>query len=251
MTTTPETNFPEITIAHQRLRPWMKASVIAISERIRELKNKRKKPADLTKDAPWSGHVSGLDSLRDDARILNIAYGLVRGHKYEQIEQKTHPEHGLARSYLVSRVKELLDMQTKLYVAVNPHLGLTPEQVAVQAGHAVAQFMVDNTPSPWINGTLMYIDMPSLFGSASGDHEASLLRLEAEDPTGRWSWFNEPDVDNKPTAVAIWSPNGERELRLHRAPRMKLSQDAPVLPKNEPLVAVNQPSMMARLMGRA
>jgi hypothetical protein len=75
--------------------------------------------------------------------------------------------------------------------------------------------------------------MPSLFGAASGDHEASLTALEAADPTGCWSWFNEPDLGGRVTAVAIWSPNGERELRLDRAPRLKIQPVALLANRSE------------------
>jgi hypothetical protein len=223
---TTQSPFPTITPIHHRLRPWLKASVVATTALIHEMKGKRKRPQGLAKDASWSGHVPGLDGLRWDARALNIAYGLVRGRAYKQIEPKIgkgdfHSEEACI-AHVADAVARLLSTQTKLYVAINPHLNMTAEQKMVQGAHAVAEFMVDNTPSPWLNGTLVFIDMPSLFGTASGDHEGSLTAHEAADPTGRWSYFCEPDLGGKVTAVAIWSPNGERELRLDRAPRLQI-----------------------------
>lgn len=213
--------FPEITPNHRRLRPWMKASVKAITARIHEMKGKRKRPADVAKDAPWTGHVPGLPSLRWEARILTVAYGLVRGRTYAQIEAKTKSESPELR-HLADQVEELLNTQAKLYVAINPYLGMTPEQKMVQGAHVAAQFVFEHPDTPWTNGTMMVVDAPSLFGRQSDDHLATIVGQANADPTGQWSWFCEPDFGGRVTAVAIWSPAGEDELRLAHAPRLQI-----------------------------
>ena len=47
----------------------------------------------------------------------------------------------------------------KLYVLIDSGLG--PAQKAVQAGHAVAEYLLNN-PNQWKNETLVYLDCPDL-----------------------------------------------------------------------------------------
>lgn len=83
----------------------------------------------------------------------------------------------------------------RLYVLVRSDLPKNYQ--SVQAGHAVAQFMIDY-PGCWQNETLIY------------------LRVKDEDELGNWnqrfgeigvnqSPFQEPDLDNEMTALAVGS----------------------------------------------
>lgn len=80
----------------------------------------------------------------------------------------------------------------KLYVLVRADL--SKSQQAVQAGHAVAEFMIEH-PEVWKNGTLVYLKVPK------PELEVWYRQLR-EDNTIRMSWFNEPDIDWEMTAVA-------------------------------------------------
>jgi hypothetical protein len=85
----------------------------------------------------------------------------------------------------------------KLYVLVDA--GLSKSQQAVQSGHAVAEYLLENPNTEWDNGTLVYLKTPIL--------ETFLYKAEAI--------FQEPDLDNKITAIAFLAeeaPLGEFRL---------------------------------------
>jgi len=84
-------------------------------------------------------------------------------------------------------------MNKKLFVIVRKDLSTS--QQAVQAGHAVAEFLLCGPKTNWKNGTLVYLGVKGLY------------QLE------RWIWklnergvpivvFREPDIRNEPTAIA-------------------------------------------------
>lgn len=81
----------------------------------------------------------------------------------------------------------------KLYVLIRNDLSLA--YGAVQGGHAVAQFLLDNPISSWKNHTLVYVSVAKekfkwfLW-------EADMLGLSS-------SKFYEPDIGNELTAVAV------------------------------------------------
>jgi hypothetical protein len=83
-------------------------------------------------------------------------------------------------------------MSPRLYVLVRKDLA--PSYRAVQAGHAVAEWLLHN--QSWKNGTLIYLGVPSEF---------SLYRwadkLDRKDI--RWVGFREPDIGNQLTAIAV------------------------------------------------
>ena len=72
----------------------------------------------------------------------------------------------------------------KLYVIVRSNL--SKSQQAVQAGHAVAQFLLENRETEWSNGTLVYLKSRSLRPYLRRKHTA----------------FFEPDIGNEMTAIA-------------------------------------------------
>lgn len=87
----------------------------------------------------------------------------------------------------------------KLYVIVRRDL--SKSQQAVQAGHAVAQFLIDLPDSGWTNGTLVYLKGPS-------GHEEMMNFFEGiRKIEPRWHMpFYEPDLDDEITALAVLEP---------------------------------------------
>lgn len=98
-------------------------------------------------------------------------------------------------------------MDEKLYVLIREDLTL-PQQ-AVQAGHAVAEYLLRGPKSTWSNGTLVY------------------LKVQDKERLRRWSRklgdrgipfavFKEPDLDNTMTALAAVTSNPKifQSLRL-------------------------------------
>ncbi len=81
----------------------------------------------------------------------------------------------------------------KLYVIVRKDLSIS--QRAVQAGHAVAEFLLHSSSSRWSNGTLIYLGVKGL--------------RQLENIKQKFQWddipyieFREPDLNNEITALA-------------------------------------------------
>ena len=75
---------------------------------------------------------------------------------------------------------------------------------AVQAGHAVAQFMIDHPDSDWQNSYLIYVTVPDL----------KMLELWQETLETRClplSIFREPDIGDEITAIACY-PSSSKVL---------------------------------------
>lgn len=83
----------------------------------------------------------------------------------------------------------------KLYVLVR--LDLEKSSPAVQAGHAVAEFMLKNPDSKWRNSYLIYLGVKNL-----DRLEQIVWRLEKERDIIK---FHEPDLNDQLTAIAIES----------------------------------------------
>lgn len=86
----------------------------------------------------------------------------------------------------------------KLYVLVRDDLP-SKSYKAVQAGHAVAQFMLEHR-GVWSNEYLIYLKV---------DSEDKLKQIQKElkeDEYKHISLFQEPDMDNAATAMAISGP---------------------------------------------
>lgn len=91
-------------------------------------------------------------------------------------------------------------MSLKMYVLVRKDL--VPSYAAVQAGHALAQYIIENPDlvgtgidSNWHNGTLIYLaveDENDLINWASIMYENDII----------YSEFVEPDIGDEVTAVA-------------------------------------------------
>ena len=86
----------------------------------------------------------------------------------------------------------------KLYVIVRDDL--TPSQKAVQAGHAVAEWLLKYPDSIWKNDTLVYLKVPNKI------HLLNVMADMWEIPNQSTAFF-EPDLDNEITAVACLGRN--------------------------------------------
>lgn len=81
----------------------------------------------------------------------------------------------------------------KLYVIVRKDLSIS--QRAVQAGHAVAEFLLRGPFSRWKNGTLIYLGVKGL-------NQLENLKLKLTDNGISYAEFREPDIGNEVTAIA-------------------------------------------------
>lgn len=81
----------------------------------------------------------------------------------------------------------------KLYVLVRGDL--TRAQQAIQAGHAVAEFLLEYPDAPWDNGTLIYLKVKDL-------KELEYWFNQMIKAYVRISWFQEPNLNLECTAIA-------------------------------------------------
>lgn len=79
-------------------------------------------------------------------------------------------------------------MLLKLFVLVRKDL--SKSQQAVQAGHAIAQYLIEHPDTEWGNGTLVLLRVPF----ESFDYWQKTI--------GKYSIFREPDIGNEMTAIA-------------------------------------------------
>ena len=87
----------------------------------------------------------------------------------------------------------------KLYVLVRSDL--SKSQQAVQAGHAVAEFLLFHKDTEWKNGILVYLRSPGDW-DLYNNIEGALKKGAPYMP------FYEPDIDNEITALAILGTDG-------------------------------------------
>ena len=91
----------------------------------------------------------------------------------------------------------------KMYVLVRNDL--SNSQKAVQAGHALAQYLFERPDTQWDNGTLVYLRVRN---------EQELIEWQTK-IGNRSVCFREPDLSNEVTAIAVVSDGrGLEELRL-------------------------------------
>lgn len=83
---------------------------------------------------------------------------------------------------------------TRLYVLVRKDLRCS--SMAVQAGHAVAQYCIDNPQSKWNNAYLIYLKVRDI-------EELNYYKTIAHSNNYQMSEFYEPDIENEMTAIAI------------------------------------------------
>ena len=144
------------------------------------------------------GYVPGLSQAQYLFRHKHIAYCLMRGRTMEQIENSNRIGNAPDMKF-VEWIMESMKSESsaKLYVVVQSDL--SKAQQAVQAGHAVAEFLKTNPNTLWSNGTLVYLkqkDLNWLYGIKNYE----------------WAEFREPDLGNQVTAVAAFGPDVSQRL---------------------------------------
>jgi hypothetical protein len=173
----------------------MKQELKSLAKEIREKKNLRSKEN--------NGFVPALFELRIAFRHKHVAYCLARGRTLEQVDSGKHLNMDYV-NWVLASMKE--DSKEKLYVVVNDKL--SPSQQAVQAGHAVAEFLKKHPHTQWDNGYLIYLkDKCGYQDNMRGPWQVlnSLTNSYAE--------FVEPDVGNKVTAYACFGPDVEKAMK--------------------------------------
>lgn len=94
----------------------------------------------------------------------------------------------------------------KLYVLVRNDL--SKSQQAVQAGHAVAEYLLRGPLSCWNNGTLVYLKVRN---------ETELIKWGDKLTSNNIEWvgFKEPDIGDQLTAIATVSHGSQfQNLKL-------------------------------------
>jgi peptidyl-tRNA hydrolase len=81
----------------------------------------------------------------------------------------------------------------KLYVIVRKDL--TTSQMAVQAGHALAAYLLHSHFSRWKNETLIYLGVKNL-------DQLERLKYKLDLEGIKFTEFREPDLNNESTAIA-------------------------------------------------
>jgi len=84
----------------------------------------------------------------------------------------------------------------KLYILVRKDL--TPSQQAVQAGHALAAFLLRNPNTEWNNGTLIYLGVKNEEALEKWKFKLRMKEI-------KFAEFREPDMNCETTAIAVYS----------------------------------------------
>lgn len=103
----------------------------------------------------------------------------------------------------------------KLYILVRSDM--SPEQQAVQAGHAVAQFVLDNPKSDWKNSILVYLRVKDV---DSYWFWGSVIKSRRLDKKLKYGFFFDKDLHGEdPAAMYVYGFGSEyifRDLPLMR-----------------------------------
>jgi hypothetical protein len=89
-------------------------------------------------------------------------------------------------------------MDKKLYVITRKDL--PKSQQAVQAGHALAEFLLTEDRGEWENGTLVYL-------AVQGEPELQCTSHNLTSSGIQHALFREPDIGNQMTAIACLGSN--------------------------------------------
>lgn len=96
----------------------------------------------------------------------------------------------------------------KLYVVIRKDL--TDSQKAVQAGHALADFLRKNPNTKWDNGTLVYLVVRN---ENALKLQLQFLGISDFHNNNEYGYFYEPDLNNELTAFAVYGENVSNVLR--------------------------------------
>lgn len=112
-------------------------------------------------------------------------------------------------------------MKNKLYILIDKNLD--PIYGAVQGGHAVAEWMLQHWQKnrigepewEWSNDYLIYL-------SVDIDEWKELL-WKFSPSEYQWMWFDEPDLGNKTTAIAVYEKDFPSSIKrkLYREQLLK------------------------------
>lgn len=165
----------------------LKLELKNLSKKIRIEKNKR--------CAENNGYIAGLHEMRQYYRHRHVLYCLARGRLLGQCDSGV----GLDMKYIEFQL-EAMKEDKKLYVVVDAKLPMNVQ--AVQAAHAVAEFMKNNPATMWHNGTLVLLKGDLRYGAWK------YRRLPYESAE-----FREPDLKDALTAFAVFGPGVEADMK--------------------------------------
>ena len=77
---------------------------------------------------------------------------------------------------------------------------LSKSQQAVQAGHALAEYLLRGPSTEWQNGTLIYLGVKGLTQLENLKHKFDMADIPYKE-------FKEPDIGNETTAIATDKDN--------------------------------------------
>lgn len=183
----------------------MKTQIQKMKQELKELARQIKETKKL-RNKDNGGYVYGLLEMRQAFRHKHVAYCLVRGRILEQCDSGYKLDMDKV-NWIIDSMKP--DSKLKLYVVVNGRLPIS--QQAVQAGHAVAEFLRKYPNTQWSNGYLIYLkDEPSNWKGEEGNMKAHFYLKHG---INQYAEFIEPDLDNKVTAYVCFGPDVERSMK--------------------------------------
>lgn len=164
----------------------LKNELKSLAQEIKDLKSHRK--------ICTYGYVPGLLRTQEKFRLSHIAYGILRGRKYEEMEAKVSEEKKLTKHQwsIIQAIIETHNEEKKLYVVVDG--SVSKNHQFVQASHAMAQFLIENPNTKWKNGTIVMLKAPK--------EKFDELVVQAGKLNIRHSKFVEPFWGNRMTGFA-------------------------------------------------
>lgn len=91
----------------------------------------------------------------------------------------------------------------RLYVLTRQDIG--PVYAGVQAGHAVAEYLIQHPQTPWRNSTLIYLVVEN-------EEELNLWGERLSSEGIKFAEFKEPDIGDQKTAIATVLHEDQRTL---------------------------------------